>query len=352
MTFVRLLLPALALLFLICCQILHSSQIANARKAWSFHDDAMTLPQAFLPRQDSPLSLSPRLEFFHIPKSGGSMFEQLAGTHNVTWGACHFKAIVLQSKKTQWKEAPPWPSCPNDLDYNQTFPRSGLNYWHMPLYMLPHFLSFDPYDVVHSDILSRPKRYFTVIRNPYDRIVSLYYYYKGWNKPSEVVNNATRFNEFVLENMAKLLCPQAQACYENYTTCHGLFACATQYDYIHNKQKQIIHYVLHYENLQDEFRQLSLLYGLNFTISNKPPVPKIRLLTAANLSDDSLRFINSHFRKDFGLGRGYEMLQPRLHEKEEETTKRRRHGSEQSHARHDAKRKDKVGNSSSVVTAK
>lgn len=36
-------------------------------------------------------AMPPRLELLHIPKTGGSMLEVLAGNHHIRWGACHFR---------------------------------------------------------------------------------------------------------------------------------------------------------------------------------------------------------------------------------------------------------------------
>lgn len=294
----------------------HFRRLKDLRELILFQEVVMVEPSSVsVSEKESSLSLPPRLEFFHLPKSGGTYIEQLAGHHNVTWGACHFKAVPLQSKNKAWKDTPPWPHCPSYNIYNQTFPGSGINYWHIPLHMMSRYIDFDPYDIVHPSVQKRPKRFFTVVRNPYDRMISLYYYYKGYDQASEVINNATRMNEFILDTIGKTACPKAHAClHENdYASCHGLFTCGSQYDYIFDNDKQIIHHVLHYETLQGEFQHLSMQYNLNFTIQDRAPVKKKRLLTAANLSDDSIRFINEQFRNDFEFG--YKMLEPRSQQK-------------------------------------
>ena len=285
---------------------LSSQEVTNLRRLVSF--------QSAIVEPMEPPSLPPRLEFFHIPKSGGTMLEVLAGKNNVTWGACHFMTLVLSSKNTNWKTLPPWPSCPI-LDNNTTYPNNAPNYWHLPLYMLPHWLSFDAYDVVHPTLIERPKRFFTVIRNPYDRMISLYYYV-NFKTNASIVHDPKRLNDFILTKVANESCPQARECFKSQTSCHGIFWCGTQYDFIYYQGKPVLHHILHFETLKQEFNTLSSMYGLNFTITETPPKLNERLLTRANLSHASLRFINHMFRKDFTLGRGYEMIQPQTKKQE------------------------------------
>lgn len=252
-------------------------------------------------------SLKPRLEFFHIPKTGGTMLEALAGKNNVTWGACHFQSIPLASKNKKWKQMSPWPSCPV-LEQNVTFPLNSQNYWHLPLCLLPQWLDYDPYDIgVHPTLVKAPKRFFAVVRNPYLRIISLYYYVNFKTKTS-IVHDPKRLEDFVLGKVQDS-CALVQKCIESKKSCHGLFWWGTQYDYIYYKKQRMIHHVLRYETLQQDFNALSAEYELNFTIADKEPLKRQRLLTVANLSDDSLGFINRVFRKDFEFG--YEMIQPK-----------------------------------------
>ena len=93
-----------------------------------------------------------KLEFIHITKTGGTAVETIAARDaNITWGICHFQFQLNLG-----------PAClrPNWVHQVDLFKASPP--WHAP----PQWMNPNPY--LGSDT-------FTIVRNPYDRIISEFY---------------------------------------------------------------------------------------------------------------------------------------------------------------------------------
>ena len=137
-----------------------------------------------------------RLEFVHIPKTGGTVIESIAADHNITWSICHFGYphniawISLNlthcppgSLKHTWPKEPKHNNCP---------------WWHVPP---QYFEWYDP-DInpyAGADL-------FAVVRNPYDRVISHYYYSSKYisNKSETWINDLSNMNAYVKRKLTKL----------------------------------------------------------------------------------------------------------------------------------------------------
>lgn len=91
------------------------------------------------------------LIFFHIPKTAGTAIEYAAGKQKLAWGSCLFhhkpkRDICQYPTETEW----PW----------------HVGWWHLPTQLFP-LANMNPYQA--ADL-------FGVIRDPYDRAVSEFYY--------------------------------------------------------------------------------------------------------------------------------------------------------------------------------
>ena len=140
-----------------------------------------------------------RLEFVHIPKTGGTVIEAIAGRVGVRWSMCHFvspeKAARMSANTVQ---------CPslssdnaggiadNTYDDSRYFDAwknashcyDGTSWWHLPpAYFFKYANNNDTTDNTNNSncaiLPTNPYEdadLFTVVRNPYDRIISEYYY--------------------------------------------------------------------------------------------------------------------------------------------------------------------------------
>ena len=97
------------------------------------------------------------VEFIHITRTGGAAIEAAASKHGLCWAVCHFECtmseINLPCPLRSWKRRVPKP---------QHFGEK----WHVP----PRYWKPDLLD---------GKTTFTVVRNPYDRVIGEYYHQFG-----------------------------------------------------------------------------------------------------------------------------------------------------------------------------
>lgn len=147
--------------------------------------------------------------------------------------------------------------------------------WHFPTSFLePHHPFFKPNVAL-----------FTVVRNPYDRAVSLYYCpfagYKGKDK-----NNVEVFNKWI----------------QDIATNQPGIVLMPQYQYIYNSTEiekdnpqPMVDHILRYENLTAEFNDLMKTYILNISL---PPVKynkgQEHKFSASSLSQASLKIIQKY----------------------------------------------------------
>jgi len=204
-----------------------------------------------------------RLEFVHITKAGGTTIEHAGAQGGVAWGMCHYMSHLLckgvtPDKRRKWIEGSSW-----------------------------HDHAENRYD--------DGTKTFTIVRNPYDRAISMYYY-NNKKTPIDILNDRKYLIDFFL--YAK----------------KGEYA-MTQSSYVFDEEKggeKVIDYVLKLETLETDgnFEVLMKAFNLNVTL------PKHRLngrrdgsiLRVKNLPKAAIEYINEYYRDDF-INFGYDMIQ-------------------------------------------
>ncbi|KAG7351563.1 sulfotransferase family protein [Nitzschia inconspicua] len=291
------------------------------------------------------------LNFLHIPKTGGTSIVMAAADSNVAWGDCLFWS------RRDRKNCPDRPinyftnnnnnSTTNMTDlyhpeqYIQLHPMLS-SWWHLPIQFIPNDKKhINPYQ--HQDL-------FVVIRNPYQRVVSQYYYrcWRDKNTPcylgkKDGNTNNTYINRDTPQQMNTVIqqmirkqqgatigskdyfyhdghwIPQAHYVYSVTTNSNNNNNNNNNKSNNNSNNKQrpssfqfqrLVQHILHFEYLQDEFDSLMGAYRWNITLPKHKMLDRSEFTTACsvqNLTRTTLQLIEDVYRDDFQLG-GYPML--------------------------------------------
>lgn len=202
------------------------------------------------------------LKFIHITKTGGTSIEDAGLAAGVKWGM-------------------------NDKEYE----------WHHGVFPLKNAAYKKKYD------------WFTVVRNPYSRIVSEFHC--EWGGVGFNASNYTKqeFNQFLLRKMVaeeKLFFSCGKNMNPHHIATRGCLGnhYTEQYKYIQFSPHYNFH-ILHYENLAKEFADLMKLYNLtSVTLSNASSTGGAytnghdRVFTEQDLEPWTKKYINEKYRLD------------------------------------------------------
>ncbi|KAL3900842.1 MAG: hypothetical protein SGARI_006163 [Bacillariaceae sp.] len=252
-----------------------------------------------------------RLEFVHIPKTGGTAIETAAANMNITWSLCHFVGSALSVKiSDNITKCPDAPS--TRLKKPKTYQK--VPHWHLPPRYLgiPGWYLHNPYENATL---------FTVVRNPYERIVS---------QSKEMMNDPVFMNEWINKSLAPLELAgraivgdpglndnnNATVVFAEPAYYVQLGHLIPQYDFVYDGHERVIEHVLHFERLHDEFPLLMKEYGLDFIrLPEKGNGPgrmnHAKEIGVANLTLSNVRLIESVYARDFAAF-GYEAISHRL----------------------------------------
>ena len=264
-------------------------------------------------------SCPPRLELLHIPKTGGTTIERSATEQaNIAWGACHFMV--------------PWDLCPRKIvtpKPSKMLPpvnKKG-DWWHYPLDLLPdsnntttlRLPSSSPYHNLAPGnqppscrAEEQELHFFAVVRNPYTRAISEFYYQAG----QAFVNNQRMLHRKRFLN--KWISEKVKA-YRRHRDDPSLGWDARvlhwipQYEYIFDKLgRRRVRHILRFENLTSDFMELASMYNLNITLlditEKSGSIPVASRVGPRDLEHDVRVELEQLFARDFALG-GYSLYQ-------------------------------------------
>lgn len=214
-------------------------------------------------------SINYKLKFIHITKTAGTYIENLAFKKSLFWGMNDFKLKYLKKK------------------YKRNGPAGG-SFWHEPIV----FLNESPYE--------KNTKLFTIIRNPYDRIISTCLCKwgttikcKNSKKPySVIINTVDDLNKYIKQQVTEA---------EDLSFHHFV----PQYFYTHNSDgKQVIDFIIKYEELH-KINELFKDYSIDIEFKeNKNSNKKFSVI---DISRENIDLINKIYHLDF-VYYGYEKL--------------------------------------------
>ncbi len=201
------------------------------------------------------------LRFIHITKTAGTSIEEIAFENRHRWGRYH-----------------------NEYNTNSISSESG--WWHEKF-------SEKPLD------LKQKYDWFMIVRNPYSRIVSEYYWIMEMLEHQHRIN-VSHFNEFIHNALTNLK-------HERYS--RNLFQrreghhFTEQYKYIDSSTTI---YVLRFEDLKNEFNSLMKLYKLPMRLTKHLARSSRHSISEYDLNDENIELIKEIYAKDFEIF-GYSM---------------------------------------------
>lgn len=223
-----------------------------------------------------------KLEFVHITKTAGTSIERMAAHAGIAWGACKFirysHCNILPPSMPQVEKA----------EWNCNHP--DILPWHCPPMKFQSGLN-----------LYNNSATFVIVRNPYDRITSEYYWTRmGYDRVSlETANNEEEFNKWINNKLDKVLE------YGFFFDGHGI----PMHKYTHHNGKQIIDHILHLENITRELPSLMEEYDLNVILPRENSREEGAILGVENMTNATISKVNYWAHLDFALF-GYKMIVP------------------------------------------
>jgi hypothetical protein len=240
-------------------------------------------------RSIQSLNRAKALTFFHIPKTAGTAIEYAAGSANLAWGSCLFNHKPKRDICRYPSDSKEWPQY--------------VGWWHVPPQFFP-LAGADPYQGAEL---------FAVVRDPYDRMVSEFYYICtlkvfDW-RPDQCDRSRLLESDYMnawLQN--KLLSRRAElGAAQSYLVDNGHFT--PQYDFLVGPHEvRMVDHVLRMEDdLNSEFTALMKAFKLSHVKLKKLNALGAEArgehhLSVQDINQETLESIHQTYPRDFDLG--------------------------------------------------
>ena len=216
-----------------------------------------------------------RLTFLHITKTAGTAIEKLGENHGIKWGKNDTNLRDITSDVAAEYQA----------------------FWHVPS------IYFEKTGL--NDLLKHSKL-FTVVRDPFTRVISEFYCPWGGYKSKiysikelKEINNVIDFNRWINITLNKISNKIASG-----TPVTGHWTPQNYYLYDNRKNKIVNdENILHFENIGPEFDALMTRNGYSFSFSEIPKMNEAenKRFTVDDLSEENKELIRQIYAEDFRL---------------------------------------------------
>jgi Sulfotransferase family len=161
---------------------------------------------------------------------------------------------------------------------------------------------------------------FGVVRNPFDRLISEYFYLVQFLRHEKVEEKtASELDEWLRSTVGRTKNNATKGDIAHSVSGNGPYFAASghfipQYDYVYEGDRKVMHHVLKYERLHEDFDALMKQYDMNLTLPAKQDnhVRKTtKHLSMADLSPDVIQLIETVYANDFREF-GYDLLSPKM----------------------------------------
>ena len=247
-----------------------------------------------------------KLEFVHIPKTGGTAVELAGAQAGIQWGMCHFRTLppdYAPNKQITPKIREKYAGCFQPLIPRHQYPSIAGEKWHLP----PPWLLHDTFPSEQNFYRHAGVALFAVVRNPYTKLLSEYYC--PWSGYCRNDKNEATLNSFLQD---KLRCATGS----NRTHGKILTHMIPQVEFIFDMEaqqqsapKQVVNHVLFHEDLAAEMGILMVNYDMpplilqliSDGINRGQTGSNHQRMGIANLTLATVELIHLNYELDFDL---------------------------------------------------